>query len=94
MKISHEEVRHVAQLARLNLDDATVEQYAGQIGQILEYIDKLNEVDTTGVKPAPAVKIVNAFREDEVKPSLPIEDVLANAPQANDNEFIVPKVVG
>lgn len=94
MKISHEEVRHVAQLARLNLDEATVEQFAGQIGQVLDYIDKLNEVDTTGVKPASAVQIVNAFREDDVKPSLPIEKVLANAPQANEREFIVPKVVG
>ena len=94
MKISHEEVRHVAQLARLNLDDATVEKYAEQIGQILEYIDKLNEVDTNGKKLASAVQIVNAFREDEVEPSLPIEKVLANAPQASANEFIVPKVVG
>ena len=94
MKISHEEVRHVAQLARLNLDDATVEKYAEQIGQILEYIDKLNEIDTNGKKPASAVQIVNAFREDEVEPSLPIEKVLANAPQASANEFIVPKVVG
>lgn len=94
MKISHDEVRHVAQLARLNLDDATVVQYAEQIGQVLSYIDKLNEVDTTGVKPASAVQIVNAFREDEAKPSLSIAEVLANAPQANENEFIVPKVVG
>lgn len=94
MKISHDEVRHVAQLARLNLDEATVEQYAEQIGQVLSYIDKLNEVDTTGVKWGSAVQIVNAFREDEVKPSLTIDEVLANAPQANENEFIVPKVVG
>lgn len=94
MKISHEEVKHVAQLARLNLDEAMVEQFAGQIGQVMDYIDKLNEVDTTGVKPASAVQIVNAFREDDVKPSLPIEKVLANAPQANEREFIVPKVVG
>lgn len=94
MKISHDEVRHVAQLARLNLDETTVMRYAEQIGQVLSYIDKLNEVDTSGVKPASAVQIVNAFREDEVRPSLSIKEVLANAPQASANEFIVPKVVG
>lgn len=94
MKISHDEVRHVAQLARLNLDEATVARYAEQIGQVLSYIDKLNEVDTSNVKPASAVRIVNAFRADEVRPSLTIEEVLANAPKASANEFIVPKVVG
>ena len=94
MKISNQEVQYVAQLARLNLDEATTEQYAGQISQILDYIDKLNEVDTTGVKPALAVQIVNAFREDVVIPSLTVEEALANAPQSNGSEFIVPKVVG
>lgn len=94
MKISNEQVQHVARLARLNLDEATTAQYAEQISKILDYVDLLNHVDTEGVKPASAVQIVNAGREDEVKPSLAIEEVLANAPQANDREFIVPKVVG
>lgn len=94
MKITHAEVKHVASLARLNLDAAITEQYADQISQILAYIDKLNEVNTEGVKPALAVQVVNAFREDEVRPSLNIEDVLANAPDKNANEFIVPKILG
>lgn len=94
MKISDQEVQYVAKLARLNLDEATTQKYAGQISQILDYIDKLNEVDTEGVKPAVAVQIVNAFRDDVVEPSLSVEEALAHATKSNGSEFIVPKVVG
>lgn len=94
MKITNEEVTYVANLARLNLTPAVTDKFAGQISHILDYIDQLNEVDTTGVKAATAVQIVNAFRDDEVRPSLNVEEALANAPQANGSEFIVPKVIG
>lgn len=94
MKITREEVLYVANLARLNLDEATTDKFAGQINEILNYVDKLNEVDTANVKPASPVQIVNAFREDVVVPSLPVAEGLANAPMANENEFIVPKIMG
>ena len=65
MKISEDEVIHVANLARLNMDKASIERFAGQIGTILEYVDKLNRLDTKGVTPtAQAIYLTNAFRED------------------------------
>ena len=95
MKITKDEVLYVADLARLNLDEAAIEKFAGQIGDILEYVDKLNEVDTAGVKPTShAITLTNAFREDEQQEHLDRERVLANAPQAEDGNFVVPKVVG
>ena len=95
MKITKDEVLYVADLARLNLDEAAIEKFAGQIGEILEYVDKLKEVDTRGVKPTShAISLVNAFRPDEPKAHLDREKALANAPQQEDGNFIVPKVVG
>ena len=95
MKITKDEVLYVADLARLNLDEAAIEKFAGQIGDILEYVDKLNEVDTGGVKPTShAITLTNAFREDEQQVHLDREQVLANAPQKEDGNFVVPKVVG
>jgi aspartyl-tRNA(Asn)/glutamyl-tRNA(Gln) amidotransferase subunit C len=95
MKITKDEVLYVADLARLNLDAAAIEKFAGQIGEILEYVDKLNEVNTDGVKPTShAISLTNAFREDEPSEHLDREKALANAPQKEDGNFIVPKVVG
>jgi len=95
MKITEKEVLYVADLARLNLDGAAIEKFAGQIGEILEYVDKLNEVNTEGVKPTShAISLINAFREDEQSAHLDREKALANAPQKEDSNFIVPKVVG
>ena len=95
MKITKDEVLYVADLARLNLDEAAIEKFAGQIGEILEYVDKLNEVDTRGVKPTShAISLTNAFRSDDPKEHLAREKALANAPDKEDGNFIVPKVVG
>ena len=95
MKITKDQVLYVADLARLNLDAAAIEKFAGQIGEILEYVDKLNEVNTEGVKPTShAISLNNAFREDEQKEHLDREQALANAPQKEDGNFLVPKVVG
>ncbi|MGD9022590.1 MAG: Asp-tRNA(Asn)/Glu-tRNA(Gln) amidotransferase subunit GatC [Deltaproteobacteria bacterium] len=95
MKISREEVAHVAKLARLNLDEDAVELYTKQLGDILTYMDTLNRVDTTDVpSTSHAIFINNAFREDEVKDSIPNEKALANAPQSEDGSFVVPKVIG
>jgi aspartyl-tRNA(Asn)/glutamyl-tRNA(Gln) amidotransferase subunit C len=95
MKITKDQVLYVADLARLKLDAAAIEKFAGQIGEILEYVDKLNEVNTAGVKPTShAISLTNAFREDEPSQHLDREKALANAPQKEDGNFIVPKVVG
>ena len=94
MKISFEEVKHVADLARLEMSSEEVESMTRQLDGILNYVAKLNELDTTGVQPTThAISIVNAFREDQVKPSLDREDTLANAPQQNGESFVVPKVI-
>ena len=94
MKITREEVVHVAKLARLNLDEEAVELYTRQLGEILTYIDTLNRVDTDNVPPTShAIFINNAFREDKVKASVPVERVLANAPESEDGSFVVPKVI-
>lgn len=94
MKITKEEVRYVANLARLEISAAEIEKLTGQIGEILDYVDQLNQVDTTGVSgTSHAVPLTNAFREDAVQPHLAREDALANAPQQEDGGFIVPKVI-
>jgi aspartyl-tRNA(Asn)/glutamyl-tRNA(Gln) amidotransferase subunit C len=95
MKISKEDVIHVAQLARLELDDVSVEKFSQQIGSILEYVDTLNRLDTAGVRSTShAIFLTNAFREDDVRPHLPREAALANAPDKDDSTFRVPRVIG
>ena len=95
MKITKDEVLYVADLARLDLDEASIDKFAGQIGNILDYVDKLNEIDTKGIRPTShAISLTNAFREDEPKEHLDREKALANAPEKEDGNFIVPKVVG
>jgi len=95
MKITKDQVLYVADLARLDLDDASIDKFAGQIGTILDYVDKLNEVDTDGIRPTShAISLTNAFREDQQNEHLEREQALANAPEKEDGNFIVPKVVG
>jgi aspartyl-tRNA(Asn)/glutamyl-tRNA(Gln) amidotransferase subunit C len=94
MKISREEVTHVAQLARLELDDEALEQFSRQLGTILEYVEKLNQVDTGGVVPTShAISLTNAFRDDEGHDHLSTDEALANAPDKDDGGFLVPKVI-
>jgi aspartyl-tRNA(Asn)/glutamyl-tRNA(Gln) amidotransferase subunit C len=94
MKITAEEIMHVADLARLEMTTAEVESMARQLDSILTYVDKLNELDTEGVAPTThAISVVNAFREDEVRPSLDRDETLVNAPQQDRGSFVVPKVI-
>jgi aspartyl-tRNA(Asn)/glutamyl-tRNA(Gln) amidotransferase subunit C len=93
-KISKDEVAYVANLARLSLDGEAVIKFTTQLNEILLYMDKLNEVDTTGVEPmSHAIARKNAFRSDTVSVSLPIEASLANAPDARGSCFEVPRVI-
>ncbi len=94
MKITKDEVLHVAALARLELADDVIEKFAGQIATILEYVDTLNQVDTKGVKPTShATFITNAFREDIKLTSLEQDRALANAPAKEEGCFKVPKIL-
>ena len=95
MKITKEEVLYVAHLARLDLDADSIEKFAGQIDEILGYIEKLKQVDTENIKPTShAIFLTNAFREDKEREHLDREQALANAPESEEGNFVVPKVVG
>ena len=94
MKITKDEVTHVAHLARLEFTEAEAEKFTSQLNHILTYMEMLNRVDTTGVAPMThAIAQQNAFREDTVKPSLGRDLTLANAPDARGDFFRVPKVI-
>ena len=94
MKITADQVQHVARLARLEIEPEAVDQLASELATILTYVDKLNEVDTQGVPPMThAIELVNAFREDVVHAHLPREQALDNAPSQDEGSFVVPKVI-
>lgn len=94
MSITIKEVEHVASLARLELTEQEKEQFAGQLNAILKYAEQLDKLDTEGVEPTShAVPLTNVMREDEIRPSLPIEKVLLNAPDEEDGQIKVPAVL-
>jgi len=94
LKLSTKEVEYVALLARLEVTDKETEKFTAQLNDILGYIDKLNEIDTTGVEPMThAIAVTNAFREDKIVDSIGTEKSLANAPDARGEFFRVPKVI-
>ncbi len=88
------DVKYVAHLARINLTPAEEQKLSTQLGNILGYIEKLNEVDVSGVEPtAHAFPLVNVTRADDIQPSLSHADALHNAPAKAAGLFIVPKIV-
>ncbi len=92
--ITKEEVGYVAHLARLEFSETEQEKFTAQLNNILLYMEKLNEVDTAGAEPLThATYLSNAFRDDAVKPSLPHDLSMANAPEERANSFRVPKVI-
>ena len=94
MKITRGEVEHVAKLARLELSEEEKDTFTGQMDAILAYVDKLNELNTDGiVATAHAVPVENAFRADEARPSIGVENALLNAPERVEGFFKVPKVI-
>lgn len=95
MKINRDEVIHVADLARLEVDEALIDKFAEQLGTILEYVDTLKSVQTKGVSPTShAISMTNAFRKDDEIQGFDRDSILSNAPEKSDGDFIVPKVVG
>jgi len=94
MKLTREDVLHVAALARLNLPESSIDPFAEQLGAVLEYAAALDRLDTAHVPPTfHAVDISNVFREDAPGIHLDPNDAFANAPEAEDGHFIVPKVI-
>jgi aspartyl-tRNA(Asn)/glutamyl-tRNA(Gln) amidotransferase subunit C len=94
LKITKDQVEYVAHLARLEFSEQEKERFTTQLNDILLYVEKLNEVDTTGVEPEThAIALQNAFRDDIVRESLPHGLSLANAPSESGNCFRVPKIL-
>ncbi len=93
-KITTKDVEYVAGLAQLELDEATKARLVQEMGEILGYMDKLNELDTEGVEPMMhALEMTNVYREDEVGESMPRETALRNAPMDDGEYFLVPRIL-
>jgi len=92
MAITKEQVLHVARLARLELSDEEIERMGEQLSAILEAVSKVQELDLADVPPTshPSADVVNVWREDEPRPSLPVDEALANAPGREGDLFRVP----
>jgi aspartyl-tRNA(Asn)/glutamyl-tRNA(Gln) amidotransferase subunit C len=95
MSVTIQDVDNMARLSKLSFSDTEKETFVEQFNQILQYMEKLNELDTTDVEPTYNVQdISNVMRDDIVKPSLKQEDAIANAPKSSHGFFSVPKVIG
>jgi len=94
MPVSREDVEYVANLARIQLTEEEKDTLTSQLSSILHHIEKLNELDIEGVEPTfHVLDVTNVFREDEVRPSLPSEETLKNAPARDGDFFKVPKII-
>jgi len=95
MSLTRDEVAKVALLARLHLDDSELDTMTEQLGQIVAYVDQLAQLDTSDVEPmAHAVELTNVFSDDVLRPSLPREQALKNAPKQDGEFYCVPAVLG
>jgi aspartyl-tRNA(Asn)/glutamyl-tRNA(Gln) amidotransferase subunit C len=94
MKISKEEIEHIAVLARLSLSEEEKELFGPQLSSILDYMEKLNELDTKDIEPTSHVfALSNVMRDDSPKDSIPREDALMNTPSHTDKFYRVPKII-
>lgn len=94
MKISKDMVKHISMLSRLELKNEEIELYQDQLSRILDYIEKLNEVDTSEIEPTSHVlSINNVFRDDKKNITLSRDEALRNAPDGTDKFFRVPKII-
>jgi len=92
--IDKDEVRYIADLASLKLSEEEVEKFSKQLSDILDYVEKLDELDTEDIVPtAYTIPVKNVLREDKVEESLELDKVLQNAPEQKDNQFRVPKIM-
>jgi aspartyl-tRNA(Asn)/glutamyl-tRNA(Gln) amidotransferase subunit C len=94
-RVSRADVEHVATLSRLALTDDEIEQLTGELGAILDYAAEVSALDTADVPPtAHPLPLVNVFRPDDPRPGLDRDEVLAQAPAAEDGQFRVPRILG
>jgi len=94
-RITAADVRHVARLARLELSEAEIELFTGQLAAVLEHAEDIEAMDTAGVPPtAHPLALTNVLRDDTVGDCLDRDEVLAEAPQAEDSRFRVPSILG
>ena len=94
MEVNDDLINNLAQLAKLEFNDAEKDEIKNDLQKVIAFIDKLNELDTTGVEPLLHMsENVNVLREDEVKGSISREEALKNAPLHDDQFFKVPKVI-
>ena len=93
MKLSQEEVKHISQLARLGLDDSDIEKFRSQLSNILDNFEILKQIDTSNLPPTTqSITLQNVYRPDKATRSYPLEEILANAPQC-ENDFFKIKAV-
>lgn len=91
--ITVKDVEHVAKLARLELTEEEKEKFTSQLGDVLKYVEQMNEVDTSDVVPmSHAIDFVNVMREDEIKYEQTKDELMKNAPDSEDGFFKVPKI--
>lgn len=94
MKLTLEEVKHIAELARLQLTDEEMARYADQLSDILDYAARLQSIDTSGISPTERVSSVgNVLRKDETRPGLSQQELLDNAPETEKGQFKVPPIL-
>jgi aspartyl-tRNA(Asn)/glutamyl-tRNA(Gln) amidotransferase subunit C len=95
MKLTIEEVEHIAALARLELTEEEKQQYSEQLSDILDYAARLDELETDSIPPMASVLDMNLrLREDQSRPGLPRKDILKNSAETKDDQFKVPPVFG
>ena len=95
MSVTIKDVEHIAELARLEFNENEKQKLTHELNEILKYVEKLGELDTSNVEPlSHVIELNNVFRDDVVKPSIPAEEALKNAPEKTGTFFKVPKVIG
>ncbi len=93
-KITKKDVEYIAGLAHLTPDDATKESFVHELGKVLNYMDKLDELDISGIEPTMhALEMTNVYREDVTGESMTHEAALKNAPQSDEDYFLVPRIL-
>jgi aspartyl-tRNA(Asn)/glutamyl-tRNA(Gln) amidotransferase subunit C len=94
MAVNIKDVEHIAKLAKLSFSENEKEKFTEQFNEILSFMEKLNELDTLNIEPlSHVIELQNVLRNDTVKPSLPTEEALKNAPAKDEKFFKVPKVI-
>jgi aspartyl-tRNA(Asn)/glutamyl-tRNA(Gln) amidotransferase subunit C len=95
MAVTMKDVEHIAELARLEFTEGEKQKLTHELNEILKYVEKLDELDTSKVEPlSHVIELNNVFRDDVVHPSIPPEEAVKNAPAKKDTFFKVPKVIG